>query len=169
MRLGTIAVLAAVALAGCGGGESAVAPGRAAAAEPTATAAAAGARATFVAEADAICAKANEQEVDLGAEGSGWMYGEQFDDAAFLEHFTDVGRVARRELAQLTPPAEDRESMATMLDSIARMVKALDSRVAVLRDGREESRAVNGYLSGYTDLVTTAGALGLSECQGILL
>ena len=165
MRLGTIAVIAAVALAGCGGDEATDSPNQAAAA----TATTGGARATFVAEADAICAKANAKEVDLGAEGSGWIYGEQFDDAAFLEHFNDAGRVARRELAQLTPPAEDRESMATMLDSIARIVKALDSRIAGLRDGRDESRAVNAYVSGYADLVTAAGALGLTECQGLLL
>jgi hypothetical protein len=94
--------------------------------------------ATFVADAGAICAKANEKEVGLGAERPGWIYGDQFTDADLLEQFNDAGRVALEELNQLTSPAEDRESTVTMLDAIARMVDALDSRIAVLRDGREK-------------------------------
>jgi hypothetical protein len=128
-----------------------------------------GDHATFVAEADAICAKANEKEVGLGAEGPGWIYGDQFTDADLLEEFNDAGRAALDELKQLTPPSEDRESTATMLDAIARMVEALDSRIAVLRDRREESRALQTYMCAYTDLVTAAGVLGLTDCPGILL
>lgn len=159
-----------LSLAGCGdGGESAEAPSQATVARATTTPAADAAQAKFVAQADAICAEANRKEADLGAEGPGWMFGYQFDDIEFLEPFNDAGRVALRELEQLTPPAEDREPMATMLDAIERMVKALDSRIAVLRDGRDESRAVRLYESAYTDLVTAAGRLGLTECQGILL
>ena len=41
------------------------------------------AHAAFVAEADAICKTANDKEAALGAEGSGWLFGEQFDDAEF--------------------------------------------------------------------------------------
>lgn len=137
--------------------------------QATATPAADSAHAKFVAQADAICAEANKKEADLGAQGPGWMFGDQFNDIEFLAPFNDAGRVALRELEQLMPRAEERESMATMLDSIARMVRALDSRIAVLRDGREESRAVKIYESAYTDLVTAAGTLGLTECQGILL
>lgn len=42
-------------------------------------------------------------------------------------------------------------------------------RIEVLRDGDEESRAVRLYESAYTDFVSAAGTLGLTECQGVLL
>jgi hypothetical protein len=104
MRRMTIAVLAAAAVAGCGGDEGTDAPSQAGAAKATATAMPGGDHATFVADADAICAKANEKEVGLGAEGPGWIYGDQFTDADFLEEFNDAGRVALHELKQLSPP-----------------------------------------------------------------
>lgn len=165
----TAALVLGFALAGCGGDEATEAPSRATVGQATATPVPDAGPARYVAEADAICAEANRKEADLGAEGPGWMFGDQFNDLEFLEPFNDAGRAALRELKKLTPAADDRESAATMVDSIARMVKALDSRIAVLRDGREESRAVKIYESAYTDLVTAAGKLGLTECQGILL
>jgi hypothetical protein len=64
------------------------------------------AHAAFVAAADAICGTANEKEAALGAEGPGWMFGEQFDDLQFLEAFNDAGRVALGDLEKLDPPAE---------------------------------------------------------------
>ena len=166
MRLELAAFVAVAALAGCGGDEPA---GTGGGARPTKTATTTGAQSAFVAKADAICAKANEKEARLGAEGPGWIYGGQFNDVDFLERLTDAGRGALRELEKLTPPADNRESMTTMLDAIGRMVKALDSRISVLRAGREESSAVRRYDSGYRDLVTAAATLGLSECQGVLL
>ena len=59
--------------------------------------------------------------------------------------------------------------MKTMLAALDRMVAALDVRIAALGSGKQESDAVNDYLGVYGDLVTAAGGLGLSECQGVLL
>jgi hypothetical protein len=56
-----------------------------------------------------------------------------------------------------------------MLDAVDGMVAALDSRIAALSAGKQESDAVNRHLAGYGYLVTAAGALGLFECQGVLL
>ena len=151
------AVIAAATLTACGGDDTAPA------------AKAADAHAAFVAEADAICKQANDKEAALGAEGPGWMFSEQYDDAEFLAAFNDAGRLALGDLKKLDPPAEDRARMKAMTDALGRMVAALDSRLEVLRAGKNESDAVRDYESGFLDLVTAAGPLGLSECQGVLL
>ena len=151
------AVLAAAALAACGGDGEAPA------------ASAADAHAAFVADADAICKTANDKEAALGAEGPGFMFGEQFDDVEFLEAFTDAGRVALGDLKKLHPPAEDGARMTSLTDGLGRMVAALDSRLAILRAGKGTNDAIREYERGYQDLVAAAGPLGLSECQGVLL
>ena len=151
------AVIAAATLTACGADDAAPA-----AKTPDAHAA-------FVAEADAICKTANDKEAALGAEGPGWMFTEQFDDARFLEAFNDAGRVALGDLRKLDPPVEDRARMKVMTDALGRMVAALDSRLEVLRAGKGKHDAVIEYERGYSDLVTAAGLLGLSDCQGVLL
>lgn len=155
--LAVSAVIGGAALTGCGGGD--VAP----------AAKAAKAHAAFVADADAICKTANEKEAALGAEGPGWMFGEQFDDREFLESFTAAGRVALGDLRKLDPPAEDGARMTAMTDGLGRMVAALDSRLDLLRAGKGTGNAIREYERGYFDLVAAAGPLGLSECQGVLL
>ena len=127
------------------------------------------AHAALVAAADAICKTANDKEAALGAEGAGWMFGEQYDDVEFLAAFNEAGRVALGDLRKLDPPPEDRARMAALTDALARMVAALDSRLEVLRAGRRENEAVMEYERGYGDLVAAAGPLGLAECQGVLL
>ena len=151
------AVFAGITLTACGSDDEAPA------------AKGAGAHAAFVADADAICKTANDKEAALGAEGAGWMFGEQFDDIEFLEAFTDAGRVALGDLKKLDPPAEDGARMAAMTDGLGRMVAALDSRIAILRAGKGANDAIREYERGYMDLVAAAGPLGLSECQGVLL
>jgi hypothetical protein len=123
----------------------------------------------FVAKADAICASANKKEAALGAPGPGWMYREQFDDADFLARFNAVGRAALRQLKALTPPQENRKAVGAALDSIARMVRALDARTVAVRAGRQDKRAahIRAYEQGYADLTSSAGPLGLTECQGL--
>ena len=56
-----------------------------------------------------------------------------------------------------------------MVAALDRMIEALDVRVAALRSGEGVDDMVDEYLGSYGDLVTAAGALGLSECQGVLL
>jgi hypothetical protein len=151
------AVLAAATLSACGGDDTAPA---AKTPDP---------HAAFVAEADAICKTANDKEAALGAEGPGWMFTEQFDDAEFLAAFNNAGRVALADLRKLDPPAEDRARMRVMTDALGRMVAALDSRLEILRAGKGQNDAIVEYERGYSDLVAAAGPLGLSECQGVLL
>ena len=155
------AILGVLAISGCGGDDDDAEP-------------AGGGRAShqaFVSEAVAICVDANAKEVELGAQGPGWVYGEQFDDPEYLADFIAVGRAALRELRALTPPEADAEPMQEVTDSVAMMVRALDGRLAALRAGRRGNIAAftRPYLRGYGDLTSAAGPLGLTECQGLLL
>ena len=164
MRPATLAILAALALAGCGSDDDENTP------DQTKPAAATSAKSDYVKQADAICKAANEKEAALGAEGVGWIYEKQFDDVDFLTDFVAVGREALGDLTTLTPPPESKEQAAAVVDAIQRMVKALDSRIAALRAGKKSSAAhIKAYDAGYKDLAVAAGPLGLSECQGILL
>jgi hypothetical protein len=151
------ALIAGTAISACGGDDAAPA------------AKAPDAHAAFVAKADAICKAANDKEAALGAEGPGWMFTDQYEDVEFLDAFNEAGRVALADLRKLDPPAEDRARMGAMTDALGRMVAALDARLEVLRAGRREVRSVVEYERGYGDLVASAGPLGLSECQGLLL
>lgn len=163
MRLLIPALVAlALAVAGCGGGEG----GGTAAAQPSR------AEAGYVAQADAICKRANEEEAALVVEDdASWILDEQFDDPEFLETFTAVGARAVERLRDLEPPAEDREQAAAMMAALDRMTEALQDRAREVSRGRGRRAAElrNQYVSGYSDLVVAAGPLGLSECQGLLL
>jgi hypothetical protein len=167
MRAKSIVFLVAVAITGCGDdGEQATRTEAATAtkAVPTATPVP-----RFVAEAEAICADANEKETALGAPGIDWIHSEYFTDLDFLTDFNAIGRSSLRKLRKLAPPEEDREGYETVLASIAEMVRGLDKQIAAVRSGGDAYDAVKVYERGYLDLAAAGGRLGLTECLGILL
>ena len=125
----------------------------------------------YIAEADAICAKANKRETALDPGGLGWHYGPKFGDAEFLSDFNEPGRAALRRLRALVPPEEDTRAAREVLAAIKRLSEAMDEQIAALRAGDRsgESEIVNDYELAYGDLARAAGALGLSECQGLLV
>ena len=152
---------ALLAIAGCGGGgDTTVAAKKAHVAT----------KSSYAAKADAICAVANKQEVAAGAPGPGWIYRPEFDDVHFLKRFNAAGREAVRKLGALKPPAAEKQSAAAMVGAIAKMVHALDGRIADLRahQGNASDRE-RVYLEGYADLTPAAAVLGLSQCQGVSL
>ena len=152
-------VLVAAAIAACGRDDDGGAAKSSAAVKPA-----------YVIEADAICAEANKKEAAAGAPGPGWIYMPEFDDVAFLKRFNAVGHEALRKLRELQPPAGQRRQAAAMLDSIARMVRALDGRIADLKTGTGDASArIKTYLDGYSELTPAAAILGVSECQGVSL
>lgn len=146
-----LALLALAAAAGCGGGDEGLS------------------KEDYVAEADAICAKANEKETALDPGGLGWHYGPKFGDAEFLSEFNDPGRAALRRLRALAPPDEDAGTADEVLASIKRMGDAVDEQIAALRGGDRagESEIVNEFELAYSDLARSAGVLGLTQCQGL--
>jgi hypothetical protein len=160
---------ACLALAGCGADDGGEADGTKAAPVTTTVATAASSESKFVAEAEAICAGANEKEAALGAPGVDWIHSEYFTDVDFLEDFNAIGRSALRKLRKLTPPEEDRVGYQKVLGSIAAMIRGLDKQIAGVRSGRDSGDAVEVYERGYSDLSVAGGPIGLKECLGILL
>jgi hypothetical protein len=152
---------ALLAITGCGGGSDG---------DATAKKARVAAKSSYAAKADAICAVANKKEAAAGAPGPGWIYRSEFDDVHFLKRFNAVGREAVRKLRALKPPATQRHSAAAMVAAIAKMVHALDGRMADLqaRKGNASDRA-QVYIEGYSDLTPAAAVLGVSQCQGVSL
>ena len=153
------AILVAAALAGCGSDDGGGAATSSAAA-----------RAAYATKADAICAAANKREYAAGAEGAGWIYSEQFNDAAYLKRFIAPGREALRKLRALEAPTDEREAAAEMLSAVETLVRSIDGRINDLEstsgDASERRRA---YLDAFGDLTPAAAVLGLSECQGLVL
>jgi hypothetical protein len=124
----------------------------------------------FAAKADAICAVANKKEAAAGAPGPGWFYGPAFNEVGFLKKFSAPGQEALRKLRALKPPAAERASAAAMVTAIAKMVHAIDGRVADLQAGNgNASDRARVYLDGYSDLTPAAAVLGVSQCQGVSL
>lgn len=146
-----LALLALAAAAGCGGEDEGLS------------------KEDYIAEADAICAEANEKETALDPGGLGWHYGPRFGDAEFLSEFNDAARGALRRLKALAPPEEDAGTADEALAAIKRQIDALDKQIAALRAGdrARESEIVNDYELAYGDLARAAGILGLSQCQGL--
>ena len=162
-RLTLAACLAAALLTGCGGDDAAK-TGSAKAA-PAASAASS----QFLADAEAICKEANEQETAAGATGIDWIYSDLYMDQDFLEEFTAVGRSALGRLRTLTAPAEDRAQYQTALDGIDRMLRGLDKQLASLRTGKDAGDALATYEHGYTDLVAAGAPIGFTECLEVVL
>jgi len=159
---------ALLAITGCGGGSD----GDAAAKNGYAAAkkARVATKSSYAAKADAICAVANKKEAAAGAPGPGWIYRPEFDDVHFLKRFNAAGREALRKLRALKPPATQRHSAAAMVAAIAKMVHAMDGRMADLQahKGNASDRA-RVYIDGYSDLTPAAAVLGVSQCQGVSL
>jgi hypothetical protein len=157
-----------LAITGCGGGRD----GDAAAknGDAAATKAPVAMKSSYAAKADAICAVANKKEAAAGAPGPGWIYRPEFDDVHFLKRFNAAGREALRKLRALKRPATQRHSAAVMVAAIAKMVHALDGRMADLQahKGNASDRA-RVYIDGYSDLTPAAAVLGVSQCQGVSL
>lgn len=153
------AILVAAALAGCGSDDGG---GATTSSAPT--------KAAYAARANAICAEANRQEYAAGAEGAGWIYAKQFDDAGYLKRFIAPAREALRKLRALEPPADEREAAAEMLSALDTLVHSIDGRINDLKSNSgDASKRIRAYLDAFGDLTPAAAVLDLSECQGLVL
>lgn len=125
---------------------------------------------SYVAQADAICAKANKSEAAVGSHGLALTDMPDFNDADYLKRFTAPGHVAVRKLRALDPPAAQRDSAAKMLGAMQRMEAALDGRIVDLKAGKgNASDRARAFQDAYSDLTPAAAVLGVSECQGVSL
>ena len=116
----------------------------------------------FIAQADAICQEADKKQTK-------GIYGPNFSDAAFLSRHNAGTRDALERLRALDVPEEDREAVNDVLSAIEGSVAAVDKRIAALRarDLPRQSEAERALERSYGDIAASAGALGLSRCQGL--
>ena len=148
-RRGSVAIAITIALlsvAGCGGEDDDEGPSQQ----------------EFIAQADAICQEADRKQTE-------GIYGSNFSDAAFLSRHNAGTRDALERLRALDVPEEDREAVNDVLSAIEGSVAAVDKRIAALRarDLPRQSEAERALERSYGDIAASAGALGLSRCQGL--
>jgi len=148
-RRGSVAIaitIAVLSVAGCGGEDDDEGPSQQ----------------EFIAQADAICQEADKKQ----AKG---IYGPNFSDAAYLSRHNAVTRDALERLRALDAPEGDREAVDDVLSAIKGTVAAVDKRIAALRarDLPRQSEAQQDFERSYGDIGASAGALGLSRCQGL--
>ena len=121
----------------------------------------------FIAKADAICKKADkEQAAPQGKDGRG-AYGESFSDPAFLSSFNAATKDALKQLKALDAPESERKAVSELLSAVEGSIAAIDRQIAALRakDPPKQSEANEDWIRRYGDIVSSAGALGLTRCQ----
>lgn len=140
-----VSTLAALAVAGCGGGD-----------EGPSTE-------DYVAKADAICQEADRKQ------GRGALYGENFSDATFLTRHNAATKDALKRLRALDAPEADRREVDAVLAGIQGVVAAVDKQIVALRtkDLPRQSEASREYEAAYGNVASAAGTLGLSRCQSL--
>ena len=122
----------------------------------------------FIAQADAICQKADKDQTAVVGKETGGMY-QNFSDTAYLSQYNAVTRDALKRLRALDAPEGDRNAVDDLLTALEQNVAAVDKRVAALRarDLPSQSQAMRDFQTSYGDVVSSAGALDLTQCQAL--
>ena len=131
----------------------------------TTTGAATAANTDFVAQADAICEKANNAETAAGIPPGG----AEIEDPDSLKGAVAAVRRAAADLKALEPPAGDEEKVAEMLAAIQTIIKSRGAQYAAMRakNSDAETDAETEFFEASQDLGVIAGSLGLTQCQGL--
>ena len=123
----------------------------------------------FIAQADAICQEADKKQAAVRGSGSRPGIYANFSNRAFLSRYNAVTRDALKRLRGLDAPVEDRKGFDGLVFAVKGSVAAVDKQVAALRarDLPRQSEAVRELERSYGDIAVSAGAVGLSQCQGL--
>jgi len=154
LAVASLATIAVLAVAGCGGNDDDEGPSKQ----------------EFIAQADAICQKADKEQAAVGGRGAkGGIYGPNFSDVAFLSRYNAATRDALERLRALDAPEEDQKAVDDVLSAVKGSVAAVDKRIAAIRarDLPRQSEAQQDFERSYGDVGASAGALGLTRCQGL--
>lgn len=118
----------------------------------------------YIAQADAICKKANQSETDAGAAGA---TGEI--EKRVLEAVVAIDRDAVAKVRTLEVPQEDADKVKKIVSDLAAVHATRRDQLAAVRsgDGRAESKAQNAFFTASSDLGASAGAYGLTWCQAL--
>jgi hypothetical protein len=157
MKIGTagltsLVTIAVLSVAGCGGGDDDKGPSKE----------------EFIAQADAICEKADKEQTAVPGKQSQGIYG-NFSDTAYLSQYNGVTRDALKRLRALEAPEGDQKAVNDVLSALDQSVEAVDRRIAALkaRDLPGQSQAMRDFQTSYGDVVASSGALGLTQCQAL--
>lgn len=123
----------------------------------------------YIAKADAICAKADTDQAAVGGKDGPGIYGENFSDPAFLTKYNAVTRDALKRLTALDAPEAERQGVRDFLAAVKGSIAAVDKQIAALRarDLPGQSQANRDFQASYGNIASSAGALGLTRCQGL--
>ena len=154
LAVASLATIAVLSVAGCGGGDDDEGPSKQ----------------EFIAQADAICQEADKEQAAVGGRGAkGGLYGPNLSDVAFLSRYNAVTRDALERLRALDAPEEDQEAVDDVLSAVKGIFAAVDKRIAAIRarDLPRQSQAQQDFERSHGDVNASAGALGLTRCQGL--
>ena len=126
----------------------------------------------FIAKADAICEKADKEQAAVEGKdgpGRGPAYGENFSDPVFLSSYNAATKNAVKRLKALEAPESERKAVSEVLSAVEGSAAAVDRQIAALRakDPPKQSAANEDWIRRYGDIQASAGALGLTRCQGL--
>ena len=146
----SLVTIAVLSVAGCGGDDDDEAPSKQ----------------EFIAQADAICQKADKEQA---AAGKSPAYGDNFSDPAFLSSYNAATKDALKRLKALDAPESERKAFSEVLSAVERSVAAIERQLAALRakDTPKQSEANRDWITSYGDIQASSGAFGLTRCQGL--
>ena len=123
----------------------------------------------YIAEADAICLKADKRQAAVEKGIKGGIYGSAFSDEKFLSRYNAVTQDALKQLSALEAPEGEQKAVDDVLAAVESSVAAVDKRISALRSGDrpKQSEAQQDFERAYGNVAAAAGAIGLSRCQGM--
>ena len=147
-------LLAATALAACGGDSSPEVP-IVLPTETTTSTGTAASKTDFIEQADAVCEEANAQIQQFASAGQGLTEADQI---------ADIRQGVLDDLNSFGPPDEDRQTLDEYLTSLEQQVEA-GKKIALAQDRGEDTAQFEEELSTARDAgETAAAAYGFQEC-----
>ena len=152
------AVLATLAIAGCGGSSSAPVTGASGASGASGENGSTGlSKAAFIKQADQICAEANSAIDSLSA-------GTSPDQSFQVSQELDITRSELQSLQALTPPQENRGTLNNFLAGVKNEVDALSRANTAVQSGGDTSSADAELATARQNAESAATQYGMKDC-----
>jgi hypothetical protein len=152
------AVVAMLAIAGCGSSSSTVSSGASGASGASGlSGSTATSKAAFIKQADQICAEANSAIDSLSA-------GTSPDESFQVSQELDITRSELQSLQALTPPQENKATLNDFLTAVKNQVDALSRANTAVQSGGDTSSADAELASAKQNAEQAATQYGMKEC-----
>ena len=118
----------------------------------------------YIAQADALCGEANKRETDAGAPGPV----AEIEQSVLEDIVANLDRTLA-DFRKLEAPDGDEDEVAKIVSDLESLHSAREAELAAARakDGDAESDARSEFQTASQDLGVSAGAYGLTQCQGL--